>query len=359
MIEVNSVTKLYRKGQKPAVSDVTFSIKSGEIVGFLGPNGAGKTTSMNILTGYISATSGTVKIAGFDMLMEPMRAKSHLGYLPEQPPLYFDMTVLEYLTLVCELKSVSRADSEKHISGIAELVGISDVGGRLIRNLSKGYRQRVGIAQALVGDPDAVILDEPTVGLDPAQIIEIRSLIKNLGKSRTVILSTHILPEVSAICDRVIVISQGKIVADGSTDTLADRFSERHKLVLRLGGPEERALDVLRRVNEIRKIEPSKSQEAETMDYIIETAEGSDIRAQLSNLLASENMPILMLKPLELSLEAVFLRLTEEKNPNSPESSDNIITSADSAQSKNSEDAGLDSPDNADAELPPSGEEDN
>ena len=207
MIEVNGLTKKY--GTKLAVDNISFTIQKGEIVGFLGPNGAGKSTTMNMITGYISATGGVAKIAGFDVLDDPIMARRHIGYLPEQPPLYLDMTVREYLGFVYDLKKVKHKGRRKHIDEVCGLVDIEDVSGRIIGNLSKGYKQRVGLAQALIGDPDVLILDEPTVGLDPNQIIEIRDMIKNLGKKRTIILSTHILPEVHAVCERVLVYQPG------------------------------------------------------------------------------------------------------------------------------------------------------
>jgi ABC-2 type transport system ATP-binding protein len=218
MIEVKNLTKLY--GSNKAVDNISFTAKKGEILGFLGPNGAGKTTTMNILTGYISCTQGRATIGGIDILQEPLAAKKQLGYLPEQPPVYLDMTVLEYLEFVYSLKK-SKIPRNSHLSEICELVKITEMRKRLIRNLSKGYRQRVGLAQALVGNPPVLILDEPTVGLDPKQIIEIRSLIKKLGKNHTVILSSHILPEVQKVCDKIVIINEGKIVADGTIEEIS------------------------------------------------------------------------------------------------------------------------------------------
>ena len=221
MIQVNGLTKKY--GTKLAVDNISFRIKKGEIVGFLGPNGAGKSTTMNMITGYISMTGGTAQIAGFDVLDDPIEARRHIGYLPELPPLYMEMTVKEYLGFVFDLKGVKGKSRRAHIDEVCELVDITHVQNRIIGNLSKGYKQRVGLAQALIGDPDVMILDEPTVGLDPNQITEIRNMIRSLGKQRTIILSTHILQEVKAVCERVLVINNGKIVADGSTDELTHR----------------------------------------------------------------------------------------------------------------------------------------
>lgn len=218
MIEVKNLTKNY--GNNTAVDDISFSVEGGEILGFLGPNGAGKSTTMNILTGYISSTEGSASVGGIDILADPIAAKRNIGYLPEQPPVYLDMTVNEYLNFVYELKG-SKIPKKSHLNEICELVKITDMRKRLIRNLSKGYRQRVGLAQALIGNPPILILDEPTVGLDPKQIIEIRSLVKKLGKNHTVILSSHILPEVQAVCDKVVIINDGKIVADGTIKELS------------------------------------------------------------------------------------------------------------------------------------------
>ena len=234
MLEVKNLSKRY--GEKQALRSVSFSIQGREAVGFLGINGAGKTTTMNILTGYISASDGDVVIDGIDVLTDPLKAKTRIGYLPEQPPVYGDMRVDEYLNFIYQLKKVKknkaiRQDREEYLQGIMELVGITDVSKRMIRNLSKGYKQRVGLAQALIGDPEILILDEPTVGLDPAQIIEIRQLIRDLAKTRTVLLSSHILSEVQAVCDRIIILHQGKIVADGRTEQLADQLSGQNKAI--------------------------------------------------------------------------------------------------------------------------------
>ena len=235
MIEINNICKNF--GAKQALRDVTFNVAEGEIMGFLGPNGAGKTTTMNILTGYLSATSGTARIDGVDVLEKPLLAKSKIGFLPEQPPLYMDMTVKEYLNFVYGLKNC-RLPRAQHIKEICEVVRISDVYGRIIKNLSKGYRQRVGIAQALIGNPKVLIFDEPTVGLDPKQIIEIRNLIKLLGKEHTVILSTHILPEVQAVCDRIVVIDRGVIVANEKTEDLVNAVEGSRRLIAKIVGPE-------------------------------------------------------------------------------------------------------------------------
>ncbi|MDL2288618.1 ABC transporter ATP-binding protein [Oscillospiraceae bacterium OttesenSCG-928-F05] len=310
MIEVTHLTKTY--GDKRGVNDISFKINEGEIVGFLGPNGAGKTTTMNIITGYLSATSGQATIAGIDVLEDPIAAKKHIGYLPEHPPLYLEMRVSEYLNFIYDLKKAKTDNREKHLLEIAELVGITGVYGRVIRNLSKGYRQRVGLAQALVGNPDVLILDEPTVGLDPRQIIEIRNVIKTLGKSRTVILSTHILPEVEAVCERVLVISEGKIVADDTADTLSTAIAGEHRLTVRVAGDAKNALNTLRAVDGVRSVTQLTQMEPGSMDFAVESSSAIDIRKPMFTALSKAGQPILMLKPQEMSLEDIFITLTDD-----------------------------------------------
>ena len=243
MIEISHLVKRY--GAKFAVDDISFSVGKGEIVGFLGPNGAGKSTTMNILTGYLSSTSGTVKVGGIDVLESPYEAKKLIGFLPEQPPLYVDMKVDEYLNFVYDLKRCT-LNREKHLKEVCEVTKIADVRGRLIKNLSKGYRQRVGIAQALVGNPKVLIFDEPTVGLDPKQIIEIRNLIRNLGSDHTVILSTHILPEVQAVCDRIIIINKGRVVADERTENITRVMDNNRRYRVSISGPQREVLAMLK-----------------------------------------------------------------------------------------------------------------
>lgn len=320
MIEVRNLTKMY--GHSRGIKDISFSVKEGEIVGFLGPNGAGKTTTMNIITGYLSATSGTAKIAGIDILENPAEAKRHIGYLPEHPPLYPGMTVGEYLNFVYELKGVKSPDRAAHIGGICAMVGIKDVYGRVINHLSKGYRQRVGLAQAMIGDPDVLILDEPTVGLDPRQIVEIRNLIKGMGKSRTIILSTHILPEVSAVCERVLVISGGAIVADDKPENLAGAVSSERILLVRIAGPKDGVLNLLRGRDGVKSVEPVGEMESGSYDFLVESLPNIDIRKPMFAILASAGYPILMLKPQNASLEEIFIKLTSAdpaaKRPKKP-----------------------------------------
>lgn len=308
MISVTGLSKRY--GTHLAVDDVSFSIKKGEIIGFLGPNGAGKSTIMNILTGYLSLTQGDVKIDGFDIMENPEQAKRRIGYLPEIPPLYLDMTVMEYLGFIYDIKKVSFPKGP-HLGEIVKLVKIDNVKDRLIKNLSKGYRQRVGIAQALVGNPDVLILDEPTVGLDPKQIIEIRNLIARLGKNHTIILSSHILSEVQAVCERVIIINRGKIIADDTPDMLSKNLSTDHSLVARIVGEEKEITAVLNSVLGVRSVVCLGCHESGTLDFQIVPEEGTDIRAAVSLRLNERKKPLLSLAANELTLEQIFLRLTD------------------------------------------------
>ncbi|ADU25871.1 ABC transporter ATP-binding protein [Ethanoligenens harbinense] len=309
MIEVSHLTKRY--GEKYAVQDISFDVKDGEILGFLGPNGAGKSTTMNILTGYLSSNEGTVKIDGVDVLERPLEAKKNIGYLPEQPPLYPDMTVDEYLKFVFGLKQC-KLGREAHINEICGLVRIQNVRGRLIRNLSKGFKQRVGIAQALIGNPDVLILDEPTVGLDPKQIIEIRTLIKHLSRKHTVILSSHILPEVQSVCERIIIINQGQIVANGTTSELSSQLSSEHRLIARIAGPEADVREAISDLSGVRKCVSLGMHETGSSDWQIECETGQDIRRALFTILSAKDWPLLALDTGELTLEDIFLRLTTD-----------------------------------------------
>ncbi len=310
MIEIKNLTK--RFGDKLAVDNISFNVQRGEIVGFLGPNGAGKTTTMNIVTGYISSTSGTVTIDGHDILDDATAAKACIGYLPEQPPLYVDMTVEEYLNFVCDLKGV-KANRKEHLKEICDLVKINDVYKRVIKNLSKGYKQRVGFAQALVGNPPVLILDEPTVGLDPNQIVDIRNLIKSLGKNHTVILSSHILTEVQAVCERIVVISKGKIVADDRSDMLSKAVEGCGRLLVKISGKPDAVLKALKTVDGVRgvKLIPAKDKEEER-EYEVEAVNGVDIRKPLFSLCSRNGWFLLGSKPLDVTLEDVFMQLTKE-----------------------------------------------
>ncbi|MCG8499447.1 MAG: ABC transporter ATP-binding protein [Firmicutes bacterium] len=310
MIEIKDLTKSY--GENIAVDNINFTVEKGEILGFLGPNGAGKSTTMNIITGYIPSTEGSVKVAGYDILEQPSEVKKRIGYLPEQPPLYMDMTVKDYLHFVYEIKKVSQ-NRKTHISDVMEMVEIGDVQKRLIKNLSKGYKQRVGLAQALLGNPEVLILDEPTVGLDPKQIIEIRNVIKDLGKDHTIILSSHILPEVNAICGRVIIINNGKIAAIDTPENLSKTLTNESKLVVRVAGEESHVIKALKDLTGIKYVEAQGQKEPDSIDYIIEAEANIDIRKPLFYAMSKHGYPILMLKSLDLTLEDIFLQLTMEE----------------------------------------------
>ncbi len=309
MIEISNLVKRY--GDYCAVNDISFSIEDGEIVGFLGPNGAGKTTTMSILTGCLSSTSGTVTINGVDILDDPIAAKKQIGYLPEFPPLYLEMTVREYLNFVYDLKEC-RFDRKAHIEEICERVKLTDVIDRIIRNLSKGYRQRVGIAQALIGNPKVIIFDEPTVGLDPKQIIEIRSLIKDLGQDHTVILSTHILPEVQMVCDRIVIINKGKIVADEKTEDIEKVVLGSRQIQLKACGPIKEMLAALKGLSGIKYAELIGERELSSYAILIESEAGLDMRKTIFNLFASKNWPIIGLEAVGLNLEEIFISVVDE-----------------------------------------------
>ena len=310
MIRIENLVK--RFGDKVAVDNISFTVEEGEIVGFLGPNGAGKTTTMSILTGYLSSTSGSALINGIDILEEPIKAKRQIGYLPEQPPLYLEMTVREYLNFIYDLKEC-RLNREKHLGEIAETVKIVDVYDRVIRNLSKGYRQRVGIAQALVGNPKVVIFDEPTVGLDPKQIIEIRNLIKDLGKNHTVILSTHILPEVKAVCDRIIIINKGKIVANEKTENIESLFSGVQRMSIRICGPTKEILSALRSINGVTYAEIlTRNEIDDSTTFMVETSKGLDLRKAIFNAVASKGWAIIGFETMGADLEDIFVAVVDE-----------------------------------------------
>jgi ABC-2 type transport system ATP-binding protein len=310
LIQVTNLVKRY--GEKEALGGISFSIEPGEIVGLLGLNGAGKSTTMNILTGYISSSAGTVSIDGHDIVKEPTACKRVIGYLPEQFSFYPDMRVREYLDFVCDLKGFSPdpAKRKQHLRDICARVGISKMTGRMIRNLSKGYKQRVGFAQALVGNPKVLILDEPTVGLDPSQIIEIRQLIKDSGKDSTVIVSSHILSEIQAICSRVIVIHEGRIIADGAPERLMQDIRTDHRLAIRVQGTQKEIEAALNNLPKVRSVKALPQRELGTQDFLVEGKLGSDIRADVFYALAKANLPLLHTYGGELSLEDVFLHLT-------------------------------------------------
>ena len=311
MIEVKNLTKRY--GDHLALDDISFTVEDGEIVGFLGPNGAGKSTTMNIITGYLSSTEGQVLVDGVDVLEEPLQAKAKIGYLPEIPPLYVDMTVEEYLAFDCDLKHVPAAKKQETIDQVSKLARVQDVKGRLIRNLSKGYRQRVGLAQALVGNPEVLILDEPTVGLDPKQIIEVRDLIKNLSRKHTILLSSHILQEVQAVCDKLVIINHGRIVAIDTPDALSRNILQINKLELRVKGPKNDVLSGIKQIEGVKLAEILRIREEGTVDINVETEEDVDVREAIFAFCSDNNYPLLMMKTEEINLEDIFLQVTGER----------------------------------------------
>ncbi len=308
MIEIQNLVKLY--GNKSALEGVSFNVGEGEIVGFLGPNGAGKSTTLNILTGYLSSSSGTVKVGGIDVFEYPDEAKKLIGFLPEQPPLYHDMKVKEYLNFVYEIKKC-KLNRKKHLEEIMQVTKVLDVKDRLIGNLSKGYRQRVGIAQALVGNPPVIIFDEPTVGLDPKQIIEIRNLIRNLGKTHTVILSSHILSEIQSVCDRVVIINEGRIIADEKTESITRVAGDTNEYIIKVAGPQREVQSALRSLSGIVFSEPTGERDGDSYCFRIKSESGVDIRKSLFYMLAEKNWPLMGLEPQGMNLEDVFVRIMD------------------------------------------------
>ncbi len=315
MIDIRHLTKVY--GTKTAVQDITFSVDRGEILGFLGPNAAGKTTTMRILTCYMPATSGRASIAGFDVFEQSMEVRRRIGYLPENPPLYSEMTVEKYLEFVGGIKGMDRRLLKTRVPEVMEKTSIRTEAGRIIKHLSKGYRQRVGIAQALIHNPEVLILDEPTVGLDPKQIIEVRELIKGLGGDHTIILSTHILPEVSMTCGRVIIINEGHIVASDTTENLTRRLRGSDNIYVEVEGPEESVEAKVRALGGVTAVSLRKTEKSRRSGYLIETEIGRDVRRDLAALVVGQGWGLLEMRPVGMSLEEVFLHLTtrEEEVP--------------------------------------------
>ena len=311
MVKVEHLVK--RFGQNYALSDVSFEIAEGEIVGLLGPNGAGKSTTMNILTGYLSSTSGSATVNGISILEDPIEAKKLIGFLPEQPPLYQDMTVEEYLDFVYQLKGCT-FEKDEHLEEIINVVKIADVRHRLIKNLSKGYKQRVGIAQALIGDPKLIVFDEPTVGLDPKQILEVRNLIRTLAKDHTVILSTHILAEVQAVCERVIIINQGKIIADERTEDLTRTIEEGYKYQVKIVGPKSEVVAAISAIRGVKDVTATGERELDANVYIVESERGVDVRKAMFSVCAMRSWPIIGLSPTGTDLESIFIRLVDRSN---------------------------------------------
>lgn len=310
MVKVEHLVKRY--GQNYALNDVSFEIGEGEVVGLLGPNGAGKSTTMNILTGYLSSTSGKATINGIDILEDPIEAKRMIGFLPEQPPVYQEMTVDEYLNFVYDLKGC-QLERDKHLSEIIATVRLFDVKHRLIKNLSKGYKQRVGIAQALIGDPKVIVFDEPTVGLDPKQILEVRNLIRTLSKNHTVILSTHILAEVQAVCERVIIINQGKIIADEKTAELTKVIEDGLQYQIKICGPQRDVIAALEKVRGVKSVKATGERDSDAYAYVVESERGVDVRKPVFNLCASKSWAILGLNPVGTDLESIFIRLIDRE----------------------------------------------
>jgi ABC-2 type transport system ATP-binding protein len=317
LIEVDHLTKSY--GKNLAVNDISFTVDKGEILGFLGPNGAGKTTTMRILTGYLPATSGSARISGFDVFEDSMEVRRRIGYLPETPPLYLDMNVHTYLDFVARIKGVPGSELPNRVRRAMELANISDKRDQLIKRLSRGYKQRVGIAQAIVHNPDVVILDEPTVGLDPKQIIEVRKLIKGLAGEHTIILSTHILPEASQTCDRVVIINRGRIAAVDTPENLTNQLKGSERALLEVKGAEDAIREAVEQVEGVTKIEVEPIEGTEHFKVIVESDPGTDLRSSLAKAVCGKDLELFELKPVSLSLEDIFLQLTTEEEASSAE----------------------------------------
>lgn len=311
MIEVKNVTKKY--GNFTAVDNITFTVKDGEVVGLLGQNGAGKSTTMNMITGFIEPTEGNIVINGFDIMKKPLKAKKQIGYMPENVPLYTELTVKEFVTYMAELKLVERKIRKQEVENVIKEIGLQGVENKLIRNLSRGYKQRVSMAGALVGNPEVLILDEPTVGLDPKQIIEIRNLIKNLGKKHTVILSSHILSEISQICEKVVILNKGKIVAIDTPENLEEKTKEQNILYVTVEDKEEKMPNLKEKIKDIEKLEMVKDNEDGTKQYKIISKSEKDVRKLLFEILPKEGITIFELKKAETSLEDAFIKLIDKE----------------------------------------------
>ena len=311
MIEVKNITKKY--GNNTAVDNITFEVKDGEVVGFLGPNGAGKSTTMNMITGFIEPTQGKIIVNGNDISKKTKKAKRQIGYMPENVPLYYELTVKEFVTYMAELKFVKRKDRKEEVQRVLRETGLEEVQKKLIRNLSRGYKQRVSMAGALVGNPDVIILDEPTVGLDPKQITEIRNLIKELGKKHTVILSTHILSEVSQICERVVIINKGKIIAVDTPENLEKMTKEKNGICITVEDPKNNMRNLKDKIPQIEKIDMIKDNEDGTKQFVITSSEGIDLRKKMFDILPKEDITIFELKKTETTLEDAFIKLIDTK----------------------------------------------
>jgi ABC-2 type transport system ATP-binding protein len=311
LIEVEHLTKSY--GQARAVNDISFQVDRGEILGFLGPNGAGKTTTMRVLTGYLPATSGTARIAGYDVFEQSMEVRKRIGYLPETPPLYPDMSVQDYLAFVARIKGVPAGEISRRLEEAMRMANITNKRYELIKRLSRGYKQRVGIAQAIVHNPDVVILDEPTVGLDPNQIKEVRHLIKGLAGEHTIILSTHILPEVEMTCDRVVIINKGRIVAVDTTENLTTQLKGGERVQVKIRGSQETIRKTLEKIEAVKHVELSPSDDSDVVGATIESEQGTDLRPQIAARVVSNGLDLLELRAVKLSLEDIFMQLTTEE----------------------------------------------
>lgn len=336
MIVVEELTKKY--GNCVAVDHLSFQVEKGMIYGFLGPNGAGKSTTMNAITGYLAPTSGRILIDGKDVQKEPEEAKKKVGYLPEIPPLYVDETVEEFLYFAAGLKKIPAKQRKEQVEKVMEMVGVTDVRGRLIKNISKGYKQRVGLAQAILGDPEVLILDEPSVGLDPKQIIEMRELIKKLGKEHTIILSSHVLSEVSAVCDHVMIIARGKLIASDTPEGLKKMLEGKMEILLTVKGDEQNARDVLKKLDGIDEVENAETKEKDCVRFKITCKEGVDVREALFFAFAKAQMPIMEMSHEEKSLEDVFLELTEDASQEEKDASEGKVgTDADPGEENENE----------------------
>lgn len=317
MIEVKNITKKY--GDFTAVDDISFEVKDGEIVGLLGQNGAGKSTTMNMITGFIEPTEGTISVNGYDIVKKSKNAKKQIGYMPENTPLYMDLTVKEFVSYMAELKLIERKTRKEEVEKVIKETGLEEVKNKLIRNLSRGYKQRVSFAGALIGNPEVLILDEPTVGLDPKQIIEIRNLIKELGKKHTVIISSHILSEISQICERVIIINKGKIVAIDTPEKLEEKTKEKNVLFVTVEDKEEKMLSIKEEIKEIEELTMVKDNDDGTKQYKIVTDEKNDVRKKLFEVLPKKDITIFELKKAETSLEDAFIKLVDKEYSNEVE----------------------------------------
>jgi ABC-2 type transport system ATP-binding protein len=314
VIEVQNLTKYY--GDVRAVDEISFTVERGEILGFLGPNAAGKTTTMRVITGYLPATSGSVSVAGFDVFKNDLEVKRQIGYLPENPPLYLDMRVVDYLRFVAVIKGVSRREVNNEVERVANRLALAEVLDKLIAQLSRGFKQRVGLAQALLNNPPVLILDEPTVGLDPKQIIEVRELIKSFGQDHTVILSTHILPEVSMTCNRVLIINEGRLVAVDTPENLTARLKGSESILLEIEGPTDEVMQTIRQISRVKSVSSSSVQKTNISKYIVEAEVGADIRKEIATAVVRHDWGLLELKTESLSLEKIFLQLTTREEGN-------------------------------------------